>query len=247
MAQEFIDGLSDHCDRWCERCPLTSRCKLFSHFGAPAPHDALNAAFWTRLQATRGKGLEWLAARADVRLPEVVHGPVPQGPEGAREAGPVLPGPTAIGREAAAIDDHPLVDEAQAYAERVEAWIDERRGPVEEAAARDALAARDLADAIDVVRWYQHQLVVKLFVALSDDADAPSGGREEPTSAVNGTVKVALQGIDRSIAAWTRVHDLVPAVGGIFDLLLRLDRLRRRAEAEFPLARAFKRPGFDAA
>jgi hypothetical protein len=216
----FIEGVSDHCDRWCERCPLTSRCKLFSHFGAPAPHDALNAAFWERLQATRGKGLEWLAAGAGAWNPEVVHGPV---------------------------EEHPLVDEAQTYAEKVEAWIDERRGPVEEAAARDALVARDLADAVDVVRWYQHQVAVKLFVALSDEADGAFGGREEPASILNGTVKVALLGIDRSIAAWTLIHDRVPAAGGIFDLLLRLDRLRRRAEAEFPLARAFRRPGFDAA
>ncbi|MDY6953748.1 MAG: hypothetical protein SWE60_19750 [Thermodesulfobacteriota bacterium] len=30
--EQFISGIHNYCDRWCERCPLTSRCMNFSIF-----------------------------------------------------------------------------------------------------------------------------------------------------------------------------------------------------------------------
>ncbi len=62
----------------------------------------------------------------------------------------------------------------------------------------------------------------------------------------DGSAKVALIAMDRSIAAWGELHRHFPdAEDDILDLLAHLDRLRRHAEQEFPAARAFVRPGFD--
>ena len=30
VSDGFIVGVYNFCDRWCERCPLTSRCRVFA-------------------------------------------------------------------------------------------------------------------------------------------------------------------------------------------------------------------------
>ncbi len=58
----------------------------------------------------------------------------------------------------------------------------------------------------------------------------------------DGSVKVALIGIDRSIAAWGKMLSFFPEKEDeILELLVQLERLRRSTEKEFPDARDFKR------
>jgi hypothetical protein len=62
----------------------------------------------------------------------------------------------------------------------------------------------------------------------------------------DGSAKVALIAIDRSIAAWGQMREHFPQRrDDILDILVHLDRLRRKTETLFPDARAFVRPGFD--
>ena len=58
--------------------------------------------------------------------------------------------------------------------------------------------------------------------------------------------KVALIALDCSLAAWGEMRNHFPLHNNdIFDILVHLDRLRRKVEKVFPDARAFIRPGFD--
>jgi hypothetical protein len=62
----------------------------------------------------------------------------------------------------------------------------------------------------------------------------------------DGSAKVALIGIDRSMAAWRMMQLSLPDRDeSIVPLLLQLEGLRRRLENSFPQARDFIRPGFD--
>jgi hypothetical protein len=62
----------------------------------------------------------------------------------------------------------------------------------------------------------------------------------------NGSAKVALIGIERSIGAWTILRDAYPREDAqIQDFQRRLARLRRMLDAALPDARSFRRPGFD--
>jgi len=62
----------------------------------------------------------------------------------------------------------------------------------------------------------------------------------------DGSAKVALIAIDRSIAAWGQMREhFVEHRDDILDVLVHLDRLRRKTETLFPDARVFVRPGFD--
>ena len=54
--QEHISGIYNYCDRWCERCPFTSRCLNFEmseeKFGDLQSTDVTNEAFWEKLGET---------------------------------------------------------------------------------------------------------------------------------------------------------------------------------------------------
>jgi hypothetical protein len=61
-----------------------------------------------------------------------------------------------------------------------------------------------------------------------------------------GSAKVALLGIDRSIAAWAILRQGFPDQSDqLLEILVKLDRLRRTGEIKFPEARSFLRPGLD--
>src|ERR1700730_17566910 len=54
---DFISGIYNYCDRWCERCPFTARCLVFATEKAdedddPESRDIRNAKFWQKLAST---------------------------------------------------------------------------------------------------------------------------------------------------------------------------------------------------
>src|ERR1044071_3914873 len=52
----FVSGIYNYCDRWCERCAFTSRCLLYASEQAdpdandPEVRDLTNAKFWRKMQ-----------------------------------------------------------------------------------------------------------------------------------------------------------------------------------------------------
>ena len=62
----------------------------------------------------------------------------------------------------------------------------------------------------------------------------------------DGSAKIALIAIDRSMSAWAVIsyHNNVYAER-VFEIISFLDRLRQAVEETFPNARSFIRPGFE--
>ena len=61
----------------------------------------------------------------------------------------------------------------------------------------------------------------------------------------DGSAKVALIGMNRSIAAWGDVRGLFPLQGDLaLRIMIHLETLRRKIEKAFPNARDFIRSGF---
>ena len=62
----------------------------------------------------------------------------------------------------------------------------------------------------------------------------------------DGSAKIALIAIDRSLSAWRVMQSsFAEKASTIMPMLLELERLRRGTEQLFPQARDFIRPGFD--
>jgi hypothetical protein len=240
---DLISGIYNYCDRWCERCPLTSRCLVFAteqvdHNGSAENHDLHNEAFWHKLSSilpeTQDRIAEW-AREAGIDLTHV-----PEDEIKTRK------------RRRQLVDNHPLARAGKKYANAASDWFREFDQNVEisdlRASDADREEAERLEDAREVIQWYQYQIAVKLMRALScrdDDWEDEPDLAEFPKDS-DGSAKVALIGIDRSIAGWRWLQLSLPhRAESIVSLILQLERLRKRVEKSFPEARDFVRPGFD--
>ena len=73
-----------------------------------------------------------------------------------------------------------------------------------------------------------------------------TANKSKTTEDYNGSAKVALIGVERSIENWKIIQPLCPAYQKeISHLLVGLEQLRSDADEDFPKARTFVRPGFD--
>ena len=249
MAQDpkFIAGIYNYCDRWCERCAFTDRCMTFAmeeeedeRQGGP-PTDATE--FWRRFESSLAVTQELVADMAKEQGIEFEDGDLAE-----------------LQRQQQRHDEaenHPLAKAAFAYDELVAEWFQTGhtalRAKEEEILAQAKLGVErvkeeviGLTDVVEIIRWYQPQIYVKLMRALDVDREFEAKSGQPRDS--DGSAKVALIGMDRSIAAWLGMKEFFPdKTDSILTLLVQLDRLRRATEGEFPAARRFVRPGFDEA
>ncbi|MBI2927881.1 MAG: hypothetical protein HYY24_19500 [Verrucomicrobia bacterium] len=250
----FIPGVYNYCDRWCERCPLSNRCLNYAmekegEDGDPAARDLANEKFWQKLHETFQDTIRMVRADAKAR-------------------GIDLDDPTlraaVVAQEKAerrrAAKNRPLARAAMAYVKAADQCMDGAKpslaAKVEELKTQARLEIGDplaevqrLSDFTDAIRWYQHFIYVKLRRAIDSRAGEELETDEEmkkfPRDS-DGSAKIALIAMDRSISAWAGMHEaLGDEADGILDLLAQLTTLRRETEALFPTARAFVRPGFD--
>lgn len=109
--------------------------------------------------------------------------------------------------------------------------------------------AAALSEFGDVIQWYQHFIYVKLCRAIESRAGEEletDGEMKQFPNGSDGSAKIALVAMDRSISAWAGLREaLGDDLDGILDLLAQLAAIRRQTEKLFPEARAFVRPGFD--
>ena len=251
---DFIEGIYNYCDRWCERCPMTHRCLVFA--STPTEENVESGsveekqqAMMRQVEASFQLTIELInkfAAEQGIDLNEI-----------AKDETPVLER-KKLRKE---MEKFPLTRLAKEYIDNTQHWMNNLD---EIALAKDLelqqahvlqLPGRDpnreleeLKNAMDVVHWYCFQINVKLTRALmSRSSHVEFEDEDEPfPKSSDGSAKVALIGIERSIGAWGVLLQHFPEQeGSILRVLSILSRLLRMTEAEFPDARGFHRPGLD--
>ena len=233
--KRFIPGIYNYCDRWCERCPQTSRCLIFSiseeEFSNPETRDIRNEAFWNKLSGILKETLELLKESAKE------WGIEPETLDSTDDT-------ENIKAKDAAVENHLLCRAAKRYSKLVEDWFRGRETLFFEtvAAAREGV---DLDEAIEVIRWYQYFICAKVMRAVRGKIEEEERGNELASDS-DGSAKIALIAIDRSIGAWAVIrHYFTDCAKGVIDIITFLDSLRQAVEETFPNARSFIRPGFD--
>jgi hypothetical protein len=242
-SHSFIDGIFNYCDRWCERCDMTRHCRVFAtqeSVEAASKAELQNETFWRELDERLGLTVdetnEWLEEMLAVEPPTDE-----QMVEYEQE------------REWAArlIEGADLMQAADAYREAVDAWIGAHQAlheaglpPLNEREMPSEME-REAVDAAAVASWYHFQIYVKLHRALN-------GKREDEwddnrvQNDWNGSARVALLGLERSMTAWSILRDHFPDEHrGIVRLITHCGLIRRMLLEEFPDVREFLRPGFD--
>lgn len=246
----LIEGIYNYCDRWCERCAFTSRCLSYKMDRATSRRGAAGAghqSFWddiARSFALARRLVEREARKHGIDLDSADALVDAEREERSR-------------RRAAARQGSALHHAATAYWKTGQALLERLRPELNETAAELQAQVRlgaghpeetvaDISDGLEVVQWYLFFIDVKLQRAVASRVDRHRDGDDGFPSDADGSAKVALVAIDRSIGAWARLRrHLNGEADAILDLLVQLERLRRAVEREFPAARAFRRPGLD--
>lgn len=251
MKTQNIEGIYNYCDRWCERCTFTSRCAVFEGEGglAPEEQDITNKAFWDRIGQNFAKAQELLQKAAEevgIDLNTVE----PELEERLQR------------KERIRIESrhHPLAMLTLEYSKVGRDWLKTQPGMLErlenlkseltlgvetEEGARRETAI--IKDSLAVIQWYLVFIHIKLSRALMGRAmnlqrDENADDRRD----YDGSAKIALIGIERSINAWTALFEILPEHEDHFlKLLSMLQKIRTMAIQEFPEAMTFLRPGFD--
>jgi hypothetical protein len=220
----FIVGIFNYCDRWCETCAFTSRCRLFADM---TKHEA---ELDPQLQAIVEAPL----------LPQDMPPPPPRWLEEVIEQANKIASEPMSEAELAVVEpllrrDHQEIDgRAAAYCKWVHAWL----------GARDQKEGRDAEDPVAVIVWFASLNASKIHRALMGLAE-DAGERDYPSDH-EGSAKVALIGIERSRAAWLQLVAEARGTGSTAaPRIADLEWLQQRLETLFPAARSFIRPGFD--
>jgi hypothetical protein len=223
---EYIEFIANYCDRWCERCPFTSRCSSYAVQVAAGMcgdvGDGLELALGIDPRAARSGGSSPIGMD-DFELTE-------------KELADLI---RLEEQRDARIQKLPTTRFANIYGRRARRWLQEHAQSLLDAA--DAV----LKEAVEIVGWDAHLIGAKLHRAQHGRDAIDEDLSDDPVQTDwNGSAKVALISLERSEAAWRVIAEVSgdPQAAALFTIV---SVLRGRVAREFPDAMAFVRPGFD--
>ena len=246
-----IPGIYNYCDRWCERCQFTSRCLNFQ-MGEEMEegkeiNDINNEEFWKHMDdifTLTHEMLDDMAKEQGIDLSQIEW--TEEDKEKEREL-------------EESVQSHQCATASEAYYDVVDEWFraHEELFKEKEVELNEQLflglpstdpekEAVTLRDAVEVITFYVHFIHVKIMRALHGKMEDGYEIPDEFPKDSDGSAKIALIAIDRSISAWGKLLKYLPkSEDEILEILVLLEQLRNMTEKEFPDARKFIRPGFD--
>lgn len=246
---QFIIGIHNYCDRWCERCPFTIQCSVFQI-------DEERA----RKRAEKGipdnDFTEIVSENFQIVMDIMEDMMEDQEFE-----------PDELDFEAIQVEEetlknyaksHPISINSEVYLKDVRNWFEENETLLKnyEQTFKDThqLGLKDsqiidayenIYEAIEIINWFHAFIHVKLMRALQH-GKLDLSYEDLIQNDANGTAKVALIGIEKSIVAWGILYTQIPeSEDYILKMLVLLETIKKDVLKEFPEVRSFLRPGFD--
>ena len=258
MKEKFISGIYNYCDRWCERCTFTSRCRNYESTSQLSPKqlDINNKAFWDNISSNFENAIKLLHKAAKEQGIDLNKAMTEEEETKYRKRKTFLD---------TAAKQHALAKLCKQYQQIVMPFVKKSEGLVDKTrelvnhlhlgikTEEDVVyTVAGIGDCFDIIQWYLFFMDAKLQRALHGkmEGEYPIAiGRETKKGFQkdsDGSAKIALIAIERSIGAWTKLYDLMPSSEDVaLKALSLLSQLKQKAKEEFPQAMQFKRPGFD--
>jgi hypothetical protein len=250
-----IPGIYNWCDRWCERCKMTSKCFLYAQeqedkaiMDSDLDQDEKMEKMREKLMET----MEMLSEAADEF--EMDEDDMDELDE--EEQDEMMHDHEINNIK---IDIHPLSDLSEVYMNECMGWVngktkDPLLGPLLIGEISEGIndeneveKLKKVISNLESIQWNQTMIPVKCRGALNYLSDR-SFWDDYPIEerAYNGTAKVALICIKNSIDAWQGIlFWSKDEEESILPLLEKLIQIKQILEEEFPDAYKFIRPGFD--
>lgn len=216
----FIVGISNYCDRWCERCPLTGRCRLFAEWAEADFEEGNGPLSVPRMLLER----QLMAAQMIE-----IHAEAAELGEAARPRPGERMGYLPQGLEASTgVDPEVLANGARLRA-RMRALLLSTNPSVR-------LAAQS-------IQYFSLFVPMNMMRAFTQVARHGAGDSQ---SDAHGSGKAALLGLERMERAWRMLVDTHHcSAQEAAPFLIEIARMQRNLNRVVPNARAFVRPGFD--
>lgn len=255
-----IPGVYNYCDAWCERCLFTSRCLTFKtriRFEEELEFEKReeeNKEFWNQVN----EAVEDVKDLLEENDEEESFSDIDFFKDLDDDVDDAMNEHESHRRKAS---EQPISRASNRYMEMAESYFKSKEGKLDRFYTEgvgehrvvvegidDKLTLQRISISVQVAFYYHFQIWVKINRALTssyDDFENDEENADIPKDS-EGSAKVALLGIDQSIAAWTTLNKyLVADQKEIGEIITLLKQLRQATERVFPGARAFKRPGFD--
>ena len=245
--QRFVPGIYNWCDRWCERCPQTDRCRVYEREEDRKKNDPDKD--WTEVVADNFaetlQMLQKMAYEMGIDLDSEEFKEETSAQLALEEAQEVI------------AENHPLHEFSEQYWKKGKAWLDspffkekllQWKSLVEMGVMDLNLAESNLRtaeEALEVINWYLFFIPVKIKRALHDQMEDFWDQYPDEERSDLGTAKIAAIAIERSIGAWGMFFKLFPEEEELFEILALLEKMRRGLIEVFPNYPKFIRPGFD--
>ena len=247
-----IPAVHNYCDRWCERCRFVDRCAIGSSeklletelkMDLAMTEEKRQEIMWQHVAdsfAEAGRLLEKMIEEAGLDIEAIKR----DAKENPYQAPPLTENQTKI------------KELTMNYGKDVHDWMKNNPDLFES----DGLVSRVLVqpddpekflkkvkDAIETVNWFCFFISVKSQRACSGkQEDIYDTEEERLQSDANGSAKIALIAIGRSMEAWEFLLKAFPEIEfAIIGYLAQLQKISRYLLLEFPDAQKFIRPGFD--
>jgi hypothetical protein len=249
-GKDIISGIHNWCDRWCEKCPFIARCAVGvqeldlieeeQKGNKPDFWEGINEQFTKSIQL-----IDELAKEKGIDLDDI---PDEEWDKINKE------------REEKEFEgeNHPISKLAGKYPQDcqkilngdfVKDKFDSEIQKLELGLEKEAKnKIKELKEAVDIIRWYMFLIPAKSQRLMMENLDTEFEDAEFPPEerSYNGTAKITLIAIERSISSWGLLLQTYPEhQDEVLSILALLQKLQKMIHSEFPDALSFIRPGFD--
>jgi hypothetical protein len=239
-SKNYISGIYNYCDRWCEKCPFTGQCLSFemSKNSIDNKNIITDKKFWSDLE----NSFRIVKDMLDDYMKE--HNiTYPSNEEKAY-----------IETEMKLIDKlvkaDPILMDAQVYNRNATQILNDNLQLLNESADSSnevrSINSKDFDEAIEVIYYYKSLIFVKISRALhshySNDKHNIDGYEEDKLV----SAKIAIIAVERSMTAWHFIFENYKSSSDIIiDILLLLNNIKTKLEKLIPQVISYKRPYFD--
>lgn len=246
-SDDTIPAIHNWCDRWCERCVFIERC-------------AVGMVELKRWQKANPMTDEEVWAEVSDNFKEALGMLDKMLREAGLDPGAIASQPLPLPDPDLEVLEKEIWEKGMRYFKSVDAFFKSNQEFIHEKGVEvqqrkdmdlpiDFDALSSLSDALDIIRQYAAFISVKARRAISGmDSmhDTDAWGDPPHQSDANGSAKITIITIERSLGAWEILRKNWPEkTDEILDLLIQLSRLRKEIEHLFPDWEKFVRPGFD--
>ncbi len=249
MVQEkFISGIYNYCDRWCEKCGFSTKCIVYSQELENKTKYKTEDQTWENISDEFLDTIDMLKKILEdegIDVDDIINQELDEDFEEYNKK-----------HEEAKNSEYCILSEK--YHVNVDVLLKKIREILSK--KQDILNKQidlgidiklkenefDFLDnLIEIIIYYQYFIYIKLLRATEEKFFIKEL-EELHLHDFNGTAKIALIAIQKSLDSWKNLLTIIPELEDeIIDILALLQKIHKKSEKEFPFAQNFVRPGFN--